>query len=125
MSSDGQIQILSPIQNDTGAYISYNYGISWSLIAQSSSPNVAGITWHYAFVSGDGKYVNLFQGSASTSWAQSIATPLTLAKTNVSYIPATSADWPTALKPTTLGEGLDIIAKYLKLTGSTTWANLI
>ena len=122
VSSNGQIQILSLSSNGTtGAYISYNYGVTWSSILQSSSPDVAGTAWNYAFISGDGKYVNLFRGSGNPYWAQSIATSVTLTNPNIPYNPAVYGDWPIMLKPTTLGEGLDIIAKYLKQVVGNNW----
>jgi hypothetical protein len=125
MSSDGKIQIVAAAANGNGAYISYNYGVTWSAIAQSSSPSISGTAWYFVLISSDGRYVNLFSASGSTSWAQSYATTPTLTLTNMPYTPAVSGDWPTNYLPTTIGGALNTIAKYLNSTQSmSAWTNL-
>ena len=116
MSSDGAVQIVIPAGNGYGAYISYDSGVTWSAIAQSSSPDIAGTNWYYVLISSNGLYINLFPAAGSTGWAQCLATTPTLTLTNIPYTPTTSGDWPTNYIPTTVGGALDTIAKYLNTT---------
>jgi hypothetical protein len=126
ISSNGAVQLLSGTSSNSanGVYISYNYGVTWSTIAQSSSPSISGTQWNYLLISSDGTYINLFPAPGFSAWAQCFATSPNLTVTNIPYTPANSSNWPTALIPTTMSGALDTIAKYLNLTGSSTWSNL-
>jgi len=125
MSSDATIQLVAPAGNAQGVYISFNSGVTWSAIAQSSNPNIAGTQWYYILISSDGIYINLFPASGQTEWAQCLATTPTLTLTNIPYTPTSPLTWPTALVPTTVGGALDTIAKYLNTyQQSPQWTNL-
>jgi hypothetical protein len=126
ISSNGAIQLVAGGPNSSnGAYISFNYGVTWSAIAQSSSPNVAGTGWYFVLMSSDGIYINLFPINGQAGWAQCEATTPTLTLTNIPYTPTTSGDWPTNYIPTTVGGALNTIAKYLNSTQTmSAWTNL-
>jgi hypothetical protein len=127
MSSDGAVQIVIPAGNGYGAYISYNYGVTWSAIAQTSpsTPNIAGTNWYYVLISSNALYINLFPAGGSTGWAQCLATTPTLTLTNIPYTPAAPLTWPTNYIPTTIGGALDTIAKYLNTSQQmNAWTNL-
>jgi collagen type VII alpha len=127
MSSDGQIQILAGGQNSySGIYISYDYGVTWSSIAQNSSPNIPGTAWNFLLISANGLYINILNGNGSgQTFCQCFATSPTIELTNFPYTPANSANWPTALQPTTVRGALDTIAKYLYTYQTPSqWTNL-
>ena len=125
MSFTGAVQLVTGGQSATGAYISYNYGVTWSAIAQSSTPNIAGTQWYYILISSDGIYINLFPAAGQTVWTQCHATSPTVTLTNIPYTPTTPLTWPTALVPTTVGGALDTIAKYLNTyQQSSQWSGL-
>jgi hypothetical protein len=115
MSSNGAVQLVagSSANFSSGVYISFNYGVTWSTITQSSSPSISGTEWNYPLISSDGIYINLFRAPGFSNWAQCFATSPTITVTNIPYTPAVSGDWPTALVPTTVAGALDTIAKYL------------
>jgi len=113
MSSNGAVQLIAGGQNDSqGAYISYNYGVTWSQIAQSSNPNIIGTSWYYILVTSDATYINVFPSPGSTAWGQCLATSPTIMLTNIPYTPAAPLTWPSAAQPTTIGGALDLIARF-------------
>jgi hypothetical protein len=120
ISYDGSLQLVAFGNGNTvtGMYISYNSGATWSAVSTFSS-----IVIQFILVSGDKFYVNAFT-TGGTFFYQCLATTPTVTITGIPYTPTTAGDWPSALVPTTMGGALDTIAKYLKLTGSTTWSGL-
>jgi hypothetical protein len=124
MSSNGAVQLVAGGQNyPYGVYISYNYGVTWSAIAQSSNPNIPSLQWYYILISSDGGYINIFQNSSYTAWGQCHTTSPTLTVTNIPYTPAAPLTWPTNYIPTTIGGALDTIAKFLYTTQGFQWTN--
>jgi len=121
MTSDGTIQLVAPgaTNQAAGINISYNSGATWSLI---TDVNITGTFWNYILISADGTYTNVIHSSGSPFY-QSLATSFT--KSVIAYTPAVSANWPIALKPTTVVDALDTIAKYLQNYQSQGgWTNL-
>lgn len=121
MTSNGTIQLVAPgaANNAAGIYISYNSGVTWSLITDA---NITGTYWNYILISADGTYTNVIHTSGSPFY-QCLATSFT--KSVITYTPAVPANWPTAYQPTTVTDALDTIAKYLQASQAMgAWTNL-
>jgi hypothetical protein len=113
MSSDGTIQLVGTGGNvDKGLYISYNSGVTWTFITDYNGN--LDQNWYYILMSSNGAYINIINDYTTSDLWQSYSANPTVSVSALVYTPTTPGDWPTALRPTSVGAALDTIAKYLQ-----------
>jgi len=113
MSSDGTIQLVGTGGNtDKGLYISYNSGVTWTYIVDYNGN--LDEKWYYILMSSNGAYINIINNYTTSDLWQSYSANPTVSVSALVYTPTTPGDWPTALRPISVGAALDTIAKYLQ-----------
>ena len=121
-SGNGVIQLLLPafdlsVASD-GSYISLDSGATWTKKVNATNGITTSDTNKVAFILMEPTTNIIYAVVRNTTPNPDVvniykSVPSNQNSSYVPYAPSNSADWPSELVPTTLGEGLDIIAKFL------------
>ena len=121
-SADGLTLLYLPaydpnIQSD-GCYISLDGGATWTKKVNSTNGITTSSSNQMVFILMEGTTDIVYAVVRDTTPNPDVvriykSVPSDINSSDIPYAPSNPSDWPSALVPTTLGEGLDTIAKFL------------